>query len=205
MSVELFGRALRGEATETVVRTSSGALVPLPLRRWLGDADAADESVLARALAPVLDVGCGPGRHVAALAARGVHAVGLDVSREAVRLARRRGARAIHGSVFADVAGAWRTVLLLDGNVGIGGSPALLLRRVASLLAPDGRVLIELDPPRGARETLRLRLESGERAGAWFEWGRTPADAVEEVAAAAGLRVTEAWCCNGRHFASVAR
>src|SRR5579864_9467395 len=36
----------------------------------------------------VLDVGCGPGRHARALAARGVDVVGLDVSERFVALAR---------------------------------------------------------------------------------------------------------------------
>src|SRR5579864_6822389 len=36
----------------------------------------------------VLDVGCGPGRHARALAARGIEVVGLDVSERFVALAR---------------------------------------------------------------------------------------------------------------------
>ena len=40
------------------------------------------------------------------------------------------GSIAILGDVFGSVPGAgrYRTALVLDGNVGIGGSPALLLR-----------------------------------------------------------------------------
>jgi hypothetical protein len=79
------------------------------------------------------------------------------------------------------------------------------LRRVASLLAPDGRVLIELEPPRAGRDPVRVRLEVGGRTGPWFDWGRLPADAVEDVARTAGLAVTETWGCGGRRFASVAR
>ena len=58
-------------------------------------------------------------------------ALGLDLSPVAVRLARARGAEAILRSVFADVPGAgrWRTALLLDGNIGIGGAPVPLLER----------------------------------------------------------------------------
>lgn len=37
----------------------------------------------------VLDVGCGPGRHAHALARRGIHVVGVDVSERFVELARR--------------------------------------------------------------------------------------------------------------------
>ena len=53
---------------------------------------AADEAVLDRAQAPVLDVGCGPGRHVLALARRGHLALGVDIApgRRARRPAARR-------------------------------------------------------------------------------------------------------------------
>ena len=52
-------------------------------------------------------------------------------------------------SVFQPVPGegGWDTVLLADGNIGIGGDPVALLTRCRELLAPAGRVLVELDPP----------------------------------------------------------
>ncbi|MDQ6797207.1 MAG: class I SAM-dependent methyltransferase, partial [Actinomycetota bacterium] len=60
--------------------------------RWLGPADSEDERLLDRAVGPVLDIGCGPGRHLLALARRGVEATGIDVTPAAVRVARSRGA-----------------------------------------------------------------------------------------------------------------
>lgn len=53
-------------------------------------------------------------------------AVGLDVTPGMVRLARTRGAPVLRGSVFEDLTGGWGTVLLLDGNIGIGGGRVLL-------------------------------------------------------------------------------
>src|SRR4051812_49744005 len=125
----LYADALAGGPL--VCRDEDGFATHLPLARWLGPIAAADERVLARAVGPVLDVGCGAGRHVCALARRGVLALGLDVSPVAVRLARERGATAVEGSIFDRVPGHWASALLLDGNVGIGGRPAALLRRVA--------------------------------------------------------------------------
>lgn len=72
-----------------------GARVELPLRRWLDPADDCDRLVLDRCDGPTLDVGCGPGRLTVALMDRGVDAVGVDISREAVRMARARGAHAL--------------------------------------------------------------------------------------------------------------
>jgi len=68
--------------------------------RWTGRADAVDERALAGLSGPVLDVGCGPGRHLCALGRRGVAALGIDVSPAAVDLARLAGARAIVRSIF---------------------------------------------------------------------------------------------------------
>ncbi len=102
-----------------------GRTLEMDVRRWMAPADPVDESLLDRAIGPVLDVGCGPGRHVASLLGRGIEAMGIDTSPTAVRLARRRGARVAHQSVFDAVpdAGMWRCALLLDGSIGIGGDP----------------------------------------------------------------------------------
>ena len=190
------------------VRGEDGWDRPLELAQWSGATAPADEAVLDRARGPVLDVGCGPGRHVTALLARGVPALGIDVAPVAVQIARRRGAPVHLGSVFDEVPGHghWATALLLDGNLGIGGDPRALLRRVRSLLAPDGRVLVEPDPPgaltAGAQ---RARLVGPEGPSQWFAWARVPADRLWLTARDSGLLVEESWRVDGRWFARLAR
>jgi SAM-dependent methyltransferase len=188
-----------------VLRDEAGGVQTLPLDVWLGPAGAVDERVLDRARGPVLDVGCGPGRHVHALARRGVLAVGIDVSPTAVALARRRGATVLEASIFDRVPGAgrWRTALLLDGNVGIGGRPEALLRRLAELLCASGTVLVELEAPGTGMLTGRVRIEHGARIGEWFAWARVGVDALDRPANAAGLRVTGRWHDSGRWFAEL--
>jgi SAM-dependent methyltransferase len=203
-AAELYGATLQRRGA-LVLRDEAGGARPLPLDAWLGAAGAVDERVLARARGPVLDVGCGPGRHVHALARRGVLAVGVDVSPVAVALARRRGAAVLEASIFGRLPGArsWSTALLLDGNIGIGGRPDALLRRLVALLVSRGVVLVELDPPGTGSVCGRVRLENRATVSDWFAWARIGADAIAILAGVAGLRVAARWRDDGRWFAAL--
>jgi SAM-dependent methyltransferase len=209
--LRLYGEGLANRTRERdaiIVRFSDGAVTPLALARYLAPADDTDESVLSGALGPVLDVGCGPGRHLHALARRGVFALGVDLSSIAVALARGRGVHAIVGSIFDGVpgAGTWRTALLLDGNIGIGGSPVRLLQRVGALVSDEGELLVELDPPGTPTGTFKARLElTGGTASEWFDWARVAFDEVDRVTADASLRVLERWRAGERWFARLGK
>ncbi len=158
----------------------------------MAPADQVDESLLDRAIGPVLDVGCGPGRHVSSLLSRGVEAMGIDTSPTAVRLARRRGARVAHQSIFDAVpdAGMWRCALLLDGSIGIGGNPEGLLRRVRGVLSKHGRLLVETGHPQQPTEDLHVRIETAVSCGPWFRWSVVSHVDVGALAGASGFHVT---------------
>jgi len=119
------------------LRDSDGTVRDAP--EWIIDADDVDDRVLERADAPVLDIGCGPGRHGAALARRGGVVLGIDISRAALAVAHRRGVLTLERSIFGRIPGAgrWRTALLLDGNLGIGGDPVELLAGSGACLPPS--------------------------------------------------------------------
>ena len=208
----LYGRLLATAAREVLdgtpappakLRLADGSLETLPLDRWLGPVDAADAEVLELAAAPVIDLGCGPGRHAAALRAAGTAALGVDFSPVAISIARRRGAAVMLGDLFTGVpdAGRWRTALLLDGNVGIGGAPEALLRRTRELLAPGGSALVELDAPGAPTYRTRVRLEASGAISQWFPWARVGVDGIEALARAADLSADEAFSAGGRWFA----
>jgi SAM-dependent methyltransferase len=209
--IELYDGALAADIDDATmglsVRYADGRVLPMDVPRWRGVTDAADDELLRRCLDPTLDVGCGPGRLVAALCAAGGVALGVDVAPKAVDLARGAGAQVVRRSVFDPLPAeaAWRSVLLADGNIGIGGDPARLLRRCRDLLTPDGQVLVELDRPGSFSDSVTIRLESAGTHSEWFSWAHVSSDLADAPAAAAGLRVIERWTMEGRWFACLAR
>jgi SAM-dependent methyltransferase len=190
-----------------VMRTRRGDVTALPTGRWFGAAQPEELAALALARPPVLDVGCGPGRHTHALAERGLVVLGIDAAPTVVHAARRRGVAVLERSVFAPLPGhgRWATVLLLDGNIGIGGDPSRLLRRSADLLAPDGAVLVELLGPGQATEIVTGRIERDGQAGPWFPWALVGVDGIAAVAGPAGLYVAGITEGRGRWFAQLLR
>lgn len=180
----------------------------LDVHQWRSEADDSDLSLFVDpCLGMTLDVGCGPGRLAAALTARGIHTVGIDMSIEAVRQARMRGAVAIRRNVFSAIPGEgrWDCALLADGNLGIGGNPVRLLRRVAALIRPGGDIIAEVHPDGTGIVHERLRLRVGDRMTAPFAWSSVGIDGIGAVAAAAGLVVVSTQSVGGRHTVTLRR
>jgi SAM-dependent methyltransferase len=204
-AIGLYEEALNMSGAALSLRTACGYALPLQLARWCGPPDGTDEELLRRCRPPVLDIGCGPGRLTIALAERGIPVLGIDISRTAVARVQQAGACAIRRSVFDLLPGQgrWVTALLADGNIGIGGYPDELLRRCARLLAPGGRLLIEVeDDDIDERMTAWLEHADGRR-GPVFPWARLGRSALFKLAAAAGLTLSEEWQHAGRVFVSV--
>jgi SAM-dependent methyltransferase len=152
-------------------------------------------------------VGCGPGRHVAALNELGTPALGVDPSVEARAGAHGREVAVLLRSIFSPIPGEgrWPTALLLDGNVGIGGDPSALLRRLWELVRPGGTVIVETSPPGAGLESTTVRLERNGHVGPWFPWAIVAADHIGAVAAAAGFTVGSVETVEGRWLARLAR
>lgn len=202
---ELYEEALTGLARPEIEH-ADGRRTPLRVDDWL-HVIPGDDSILERCHGHTLDVGAGPGRLTVALAERGIPALGIDITPAAVELARSLGALALQRDVFAAVPGTgrWACVLLADGNIGIGGDPVALLQRVAELLRPAGRVLIEVESPGAPLTREMVRLTHGSVTSGWFPWASVGAQELTAIGSAVGLAQAETWTAAGRWFVSLLR
>jgi glycosyltransferase A (GT-A) superfamily protein (DUF2064 family)/SAM-dependent methyltransferase len=209
-AAQLFAEGIRtvgsGRHSRLMLRHEHGPPEPLPIEAWASSRLLGDDGLIVRCAGPTLDVGCGPGRLTAALSARGVPALGVDIVRAAVVSARRRGALALRRSLFDRLPGEgrWSNILLADGNVGIGGDPARVLARCAALLGPGRSALVEVQPDGGV-ERRRVRLEIGTRHSEWFDWASVGVAAIGSLAARGGLVVRDRWEEHGRCFVALGR
>ncbi|WP_242483355.1 class I SAM-dependent methyltransferase [Streptomyces sp. HSG2] len=201
-----YDRAVRAGRGPLFLRPSDGRLLPLDVERWCAEADPADLTVLRRCEGAVLDVGCGPGRLLAALDARGRRAMGIDVSQAAVDRAVGLGGHALRRSVFDRLPGegGWGTALLMDGNIGIGGDPRALFARLARLLTPGGLLIAEPVPQPEVDERLLAHLTDARGAiDGPFPWARLGAPALVRHAIGTGWRPEGQWSAGGRCFVSL--
>ncbi|MFD9000429.1 class I SAM-dependent methyltransferase [Streptomyces sp. NPDC059582] len=189
------------------LRDGEGWCMPLDVERWSGRPDTGDRSVVERCAGKVLDIGCGGGRFVEALASRGHDVLGIDVCPSAVISTVCRGGAARSGSVFDPLPeeGAWDTALLIDGNIGIGGDPRLLLRRVRDLVSDQGLLIAETSRA-DVDERRRVRIHAGRRAvSPDFPWATVGTHTLTRYAGLSGWTVAEQWITTSveRHFVAL--
>ncbi len=96
----------------------------------------------------ILDIGCGAGSHSLYLQnQRNLQIVGLDNSNGAIKTATERGVlKTVHQSIFDYQCETFDTLLLIMNGPGICGNLdnlTLLLKKLKSLLNPDGQVLLD--------------------------------------------------------------
>jgi SAM-dependent methyltransferase len=105
-----------------------------------------ERELLADVEGPVLDLGCGAGRHALHLQERGLEVTGVDVSPGAVDTCHRRGLRDVRLSDLRTPPDdqPWRTVLLMCGNLGLAGGwdeTRALLSDLRDVCAPGALVV----------------------------------------------------------------
>jgi SAM-dependent methyltransferase len=211
-AVDLLGTAMvdfaAGRRSPVWLRVASGRRLTHDLAAYFAPVTAQERALLDLAEEPVLDIGCGPARHARLLQARGLLAIGLDRSLLALGLARSLGLRRrVHADVCSGPLPPFRTALLLDGNLGLAGTPAgaaRLLHRLATACGPGGRLLVSGRTPRHGRlRPMVVRDEYRDQVGPWGRWLQAGLPAVLDLVHPAGWRIQYAATTGADYWAAL--
>lgn len=174
----------------------------------------AERQFMSLASSPVLDIGCGAGRHSLYLQSKGLDVVGIDTSPGAIEVCKRRGLRNARVLPIAQVGrlerGSFSTILMLGNNFGLLGSPRRakrILRDLHSITRDDAVILAgtrdpyrtsdpdHLDYHRRNRSRrrwpgqIRIRVRFKRIVGPWFDYLFVSPTEMDEVVAGTGWTV----------------
>lgn len=203
-----MGDWLDGRRTPVHLRTRNGRRLAHDVGAYFAPVSPEEELLLATARGPVLDIGCGPARHARYLQQHGLEAVGLDCSPRALATATALGLQlAVRRDVLTEpIPAGFGTALLLDGNAGMGGTPAgtaRLLAGLAAAAAPGARLLLSGRAARGRLwRGLDVRTEYRGATGPWSSWLVPSLDGLRILAAGTGWRQRLAIGSGARYWAA---
>ena len=220
---DAFGAALADHAAgragaELVLEVDDGYRTPAlpPVAFFLPESSWAPEEreVLAHAPAagPVLDLGAGAGRHALWFQDRGHEVTAVDASPGAVEVCRDRGVADVRLGDLTDPPDdrPWAAVLLMCGNLGLGGGwgeTRALLSRLSAICAPGAVVIADTVDPTGLSDEhslayvarnldagrppgqTRLRLHYAGRTTPWWDQLNVPVADVALLVAGTGWTV----------------
>ncbi len=162
----------------------------------------------------VLDIGCGPGRHLAYLQEHGFAATGIDVSPGAIDVCRQRGLHDVRVMSVTQVTrrlGLFDTVLMMGNNFGVVGNrlrARWLFRRFKGVTSPQGRILAESRDPyvgdvpehrtyheRNRRRgrmpgQVRLRVRYRMHATPWYDYLLVSKQEMQEILDGTGWHIS---------------
>ena len=199
---DAFGEALlahhdgRADGRELLLEVKDGPTMPAmhPSAFFLGPEEWQpwERDFLANVRGPVLDLGCGAGRHALHLQERGVDVTGIDVSPGAVEVCRRRGLRdaRLHDLRAPPDDKRWQTVLMMCGNFGLAGGwdeTRELLMGLHKACAVDAVLIADAaDGP-----LVRLRLRFGDVTTPWWDLLNLSPSDVEPLIEGTGWTLDE--------------
>ncbi|WP_190809779.1 bifunctional 2-polyprenyl-6-hydroxyphenol methylase/3-demethylubiquinol 3-O-methyltransferase UbiG [Flagellimonas sp. S3867] len=152
---DIIGQALldyhSGSYTEDIKTYSSLGEedhMPLPyLFRSFDEMPLLEQKALELCNGKVLDIGCGAGNHVLYLQSKGYDVSGLDESKGAIAVCKKRGIKTTILSAILDFDDAkFDTILLLMNGIGLAGKLENIdrfLQHLKSLLRPNGQILLD--------------------------------------------------------------
>ena len=178
------------------------------------DWPARERSGIRYARGRVLDIGCGAGRHSLYLRERGHDVLGIDVSRQAVRVCKERGLDNVRLMSIDEVSprlGKFDTILMLGNNFGLFQNRTKarrLLRRFLGLTSARSRIIAQsrdiyhppIDPAhrdyhemnrrRGRMPgQVRIRVRYQQYATPWFDYLLVSKKEMKQILDGTGWRV----------------
>ena len=221
---EPFGKAFmayyRGEKASLLVRRDDGLEDEDALEGYFQEYDdwlEVEKRALEWVKGRVLDVGCGPGRHLLWLQEKGFTVTGIDVSPLAVEVARLRGARdcrVMDARSLRFPPDSFETIIMMGNNFGIAGGvegTREMLRGFHRITTEEGIIIatsrdpLDTDNPRHLAYHERnrqrgrppglvtIRFEFRGEVGPWFDLFLATPEEMAEIAASAGWGVKEVY------------
>lgn len=138
-------------------------------------------NVLKAARGKVLDMGCGAGRIIKYLGAKGISVTGFDVDPHCIKLCKEQGLKDVHHTDFEHfkTLGVFDTLLLLNRSAGMTGTLEglkKLLYKSKECCSPDGVLIFDSlkEPNESDQESsykeMMLRHKYAGRYDKWFPW-----------------------------------
>jgi SAM-dependent methyltransferase len=169
----------------------------------------------------VLDIGCGAGSHSLWLQEQGLKVTAIDISLGAIRCTKQRGINNAVATDFLEHQGSYDTLLLLMNGIGLAGTlPGLgpMLRKLKSLLAPDGQILVDSSDiiymfedeagdywvdPNGYYGEVQFQMHYKNRSSPKFPWLYVDFNTLKRASLACGLQCE--LIVEGSHYDYLAR
>ena len=167
-----------------------------PFERWPEN----ERQAIAQVKDPVLDIGCGAGRHSLYLAEKGFDPVGIDVSSGAVEACRRRGLQNVEVASLRSYVPNRRygSILLLGNNLGMIGKRSNLgwfFQRMEQLLEPGGVVI---GSSHNVDREMEFRIWYKRFVTPWMEWLSVSEETLSTAARDARWEVLQAFGTRGK-------
>jgi SAM-dependent methyltransferase len=233
-SLSLFGKALmdyyEGNIAPIRICRDDGFVYEQDLKKYFSkyhDWPEYERKALEHINDPVLDVGCGAGRHSLWIQSRGFEVTAIDASQSAIEVAKHRGVRDCKVMNIRDIDFPKRvfgSILLIGTQFGVGGSleaTKRIMNKFREILKDDGSIIATSNDISRLNnkmhikdsghqkalgkeiEKVKLRMEYKTELGDWFQVLLATPKKMKEICLESGLTVKQIYRSKKTAYSSV--